>query len=152
MARLSPAYRRYMQSDRWRAAKDAHWRSPFTLKTCVVCGAKRSEKPLDMHHLKYRTGRDGEMRDPRCYELVPACAYPCHRLLITPLSRHRWARWVLLAAAYWLAVAVLGLSWWVSALVVAALLALPRIPETTAMLFLLGFPVRVLRWVVRALR
>ena len=66
MARLSPAYYRYHASPEWAAAKACHWRNPLTLKSCVVCGARRGERPLDMHELAYRTiGREDEARSVR---------------------------------------------------------------------------------------
>ncbi len=151
MAGLSPGYRAFMASPEWRAAKERHWASPWTLKSCVVCGARRGERPLDVHHLRYRSRRDGSLKTPHRWELVSACAYPCHRLLITPLSHHRWPRWILFAAlaafALWLGTPIL----W-TAVAVGALLALPRIPETTVLCALLGLPVRILRVVVRLCR
>lgn len=147
MPGLSPAYREYMNGPRWREAKARHWARRWTVKSCVVCGARRGEKALDMHHLRYKT-RGGVMQDPGRFELVPACARPCHRWLITPLSRHRWARWIILAVLF------AGLVWlgapplWTAA-AVGLLLALPRIPETTMLLFLLGLPVRTVRACVR---
>lgn len=150
MVRLSPAYRRYMRSGRWQAAKGRHWASPATWKSCIVCGARRGEKRLDMHHLAYRT-RGGEMADPRWYELVPACAYPCHRLIITPLSRAPGVRAVLFVALGALALYLGAPILW-TVLAVAALLALPRIPEATALAFLLGLPFRLVRAVSRMAR
>jgi len=148
MARLSPAYREYMTSGRWRAAKERHWESVGTLKSCIVCGARRGERPLDMHHLAYRT-RGGQMQDPRRWELVPACAHPCHRWIITPLSRAPYVRGVLFVALAGLAAgAGAPILWTVG--VTVALLALPRIPEATALAFLLGLvTLRPARLVIR---
>ncbi len=103
MARLSPAYRAYHAAPAWAQAKRRHWEHPFTLKSCVVCGARRGGRPLDCHELTYRfRGRGaGQVElDPPWWGIVPACAYPCHRWLITPLSRHRKIRWVVMALAY----------------------------------------------------
>ena len=154
MARLSPAYRAYHASPAWAAAKERHWRNPLTLKSCVVCGARRGERPLDMHEICYRTigrGPDHVMVDPHWWAIVPACARPCHRWLITPLSHHRGARWILFGMLAAVAL-VAGASMLCTAAAVAALLALPRIPEATALCFLLGFPFRVGRWVARLAR
>lgn len=149
MARLSPAYRDYMASPRWRAAKERHWASARTLKSCIVCGARRGERPLEMHHLKYRT-RGGQMQDPRRWELVPACARPCHRWLITPLSRAPYVRGVLFVALAGLAAGAGAPILWTIGVTVA-LLALPRIPEATALAFLLGlFTLRPTRLAIRA--
>lgn len=147
MAGFSPAYRRYMRSGRWRAAKRRHWNSAFTWKSCVVCGARRHERQMDMHHVVYRT-RGGQMQDPRPWELVPACSYPCHRWIITPLSRTPYVRAVLFVALAALAV-YLGAPWLWTAVAVAVAIALPRIPEATFLAFVLGSPVRVLRLVAR---
>lgn len=106
---------------------------------------------MDHHHLAYRKRRDGEMADPRWYELVPACAYPCHRWLITPLSRTPFLR-----GALFVGLAVLAL--WLDAPpletagATAAAILLPRVPEATFLCFALGLPVRVGRWVGRLAR
>lgn len=153
--RLSASYHAYHSSPAWTAVKARHWRHPLTLKSCVVCGARKPERPLDMHELLYRTVKreDGkrEMVDPPWWAVVPACAHPCHRLVITPLSRAPGVRAVLLVA---LGVAAIYLGapivWTV--LAVAGLLALPRIPEATALAFLLGLPFRLVRMLSRMAR
>lgn len=154
MRRLSPAYHAYHASSAWAEAKRRHWRHPLTLKSCVVCGARRGERPLDHHEIVYRTvgkGRDRRMVDPPWWGIVPACAHPCHRWLITPLSRAPYVRGAVIVA---LAVLVL----WLGApalrtvVVAAGLLALPRIPEATALCFLLGLPARAVRVLLRAVR
>ncbi|WP_239404517.1 hypothetical protein [Frankia sp. Cj3] len=154
MARLSPEYHRYHASPAWAEAKRRHWEHPLTLKSCVVCGARRGERPLDHHELLYRTagrGRDRVMLDPPWWGIVPACAYPCHRLLITPLSRAPYVRaalfTVLAAAALWAGAPVLP-----TAGVTAGALALPRIPEATFLAAVLGLPVRLVRAVGRLAR
>jgi len=151
MARLSPAYHRYHASPAWAAVKARHWEHPLTLKSCVVCGARRGERPLDMHELRYRTigrGATRVMVDPPWWAVVPACAYPCHRRLITPLSRHPAPRLVLFAALAWLTVRAGAPILW-TAVAYGSLVLLPRIPEATALCFLLGLPVRARRAVVR---
>lgn len=152
--RLSSAYRAYHASPAWAAAKDRHWNHPLTLKSCVVCGARGGRHSFDHHELLYRFRGRGAAQvelDPPWWGIVPACARPCHRLLITPLSRHRWARWVLFATLAALVLFLGAPTLWTAG-AVAFLLALPRIPEATALCFLLGFPVRVVRWLGRLAR
>lgn len=151
MTRLSGAYRQYHASPAWAAAKERHWRNPLTLKSCVVCGARRGERPLDHHELLYRTigrGPNRVMVDPPWWAIVPACAHPCHRWLITPLSHHPAPRLVLFAALAWLTVWAGAPILWTT-LAYGALVLLPRIPEATALCFLIGLPVRLVRMVVR---
>ncbi|WP_239376272.1 MULTISPECIES: hypothetical protein [unclassified Frankia] len=151
MARFSPAYREYMSGPRWRERKEQHWRSRWTVKSCIVCGARRGERSLDIHHLAYRNRRDGSMADPRRWELVPACAHPCHRWVITPLSRAPYVRaglfTVLAVVALWYGAPVVP-----TAAATVAALALPRIPEATFLAFVLGLPVRLVRAIGRLIR
>ena len=147
MAGLSPGYRRYMRSARWREAKRRHWESPITLKSCVVCGARRHSR-MDMHHLRYRTRRDGNLIDPRPWDLVPACSRPCHRWIITPLSRTPFVRAALFLGLGALSVYLGAPLLWVAVAVVIAI-ALPRIPEATFLAFVLGLPVRLARYASR---
>lgn len=154
MARLSPAYRAYHASAAWAEVKARHWANPLTLKSCVVCGARRRDRALDMHELLYRFRGRGQAQvelDPPWWGIVPACARPCHRWLITPLSHHRWIRWVLFAGLAALALFLGAPILWTAG-AVALLLALPRIPEATALCALLGLPVRVFRWIGRLAR
>jgi hypothetical protein len=148
---VSPGYRAFLASPEWRMAKARHWASRWTIKSCVVCGARRGERPLDVHHLVYRSRRDGSLRAPRRWELVSACAYPCHRLLITPLSRAPFLRGAVICASAALSLH-LGAPVVPALAVAVALLALPRIPEATALCFLLGLPARLARALARLAR
>lgn len=154
MARLSPEYHRYHASPEWAEAKRRHWRHPLTLKSCVVCGARRGQRPLDHHELLYRTtgrGRGRRMVDPPWWGIVPACAHPCHRWLITPLSRAPFLRGALFVALAVLAL-LLSAPPLETVLATVAAILLPRVPEATFLCFVLGLPVRVGRWIGRMAR